>query len=84
MYLDSKLFYFRNLQYGFEQFGVLKGFVKFNNSDEVILNLPSNRARYGGIDDAFTSERIFKILSVDECGNLFNIVIKWLKDGTVQ
>ncbi|XP_056640414.1 uncharacterized phosphotransferase YvkC-like isoform X1 [Diorhabda sublineata] len=72
-------------QYGFEQLGALKGFIKGDSyTENLILNIPGNRCRIKGISDRFSMKNTAKFLIIDEYGNIFNITVKCLIDNSIQ
>ncbi|XP_028141346.1 putative phosphoenolpyruvate synthase isoform X1 [Diabrotica virgifera virgifera] len=72
-------------QYGYEQLGTIKGFVKGDSYPvENILNLPGNRSRTKGISDRFLLKRALRLIVIDEYGSIFNIILKVLPEGNFQ
>ncbi|CAG9815135.1 unnamed protein product [Phaedon cochleariae] len=72
-------------QWGFDQFGAMKGFIKGDSyPEEYVLNLPAFRTNYRGIDDRFLNDRAVRIFIVDTYGNLLNLVMKSIKNGCSQ
>nr|CAH7719421.1 unnamed protein product [Callosobruchus chinensis] len=72
-------------QIGFDQFGALKGLVKFGNtSEEHYLNLPCCRSKEFGVGDKFVASRSLKAFIVDDYGNLIHFVLKSFKNGCSQ
>ncbi|XP_072378304.1 rifampicin phosphotransferase-like [Diabrotica undecimpunctata] len=64
------------------QFGVLKGLLRKNSSEEIVLHLPTCRTRYKGIESKYVYSKVFYINAIDECGNSFHIGIKHFKNGS--
>lgn len=63
----------------------MKGYVKTaKDADEITLNLACCRSRFNGEDDTHIIKRSLNVFIVDECGNLFNIVLRSLKNGCSQ
>ncbi|CAG9829044.1 unnamed protein product [Diabrotica balteata] len=64
------------------QFGVLKGLLRRNSSEEIELHLPTCRTRYKGIESKYVYNKVLYINAIDECGNSFHIGIKHFKNGS--
>ncbi|XP_050499805.1 uncharacterized phosphotransferase YvkC isoform X1 [Diabrotica virgifera virgifera] len=64
------------------QFGVLKGLLRRNSSEEIELHLPTCRTRYKGVESKYVYNKVFYINAIDVCGNSFHIGIKQFKNGT--